>query len=170
MFSGFIKRKREKKENGIKKRENSYTEFENSGLLKKNTFIENGEKKIIKVTKNGKIVAKYEEIQKKAEEAKVKTGVIEQDKGIDISLSELESDQTLIVPSNIQEQIEKIILKILYEDKSVKSLKLLTEKVLEKAVKKRITISEKHINLIIYQMNSIEKIEFTQKDGWKIRI
>ncbi|MFX1495664.1 MAG: hypothetical protein ACFFBZ_15375 [Promethearchaeota archaeon] len=170
MFSGFIKRKREKKENDIKKRENYYTEFENSGLLKKNTFIENGEKKIIKVTKNGKIVAKYEEIQKKAEEAKVKTGVIEQDKGIDISLSELESDQTLIVPSNIQEQIEKIILKILYEDKSVKSLKLLTEKVLEKAVKKRITISEKHINLIIYQMNSIEKIEFTQKDGWKIRI
>ncbi len=170
MFPGFFKKKREKKEKDVKKRENSDTEFEKSGLLKKNTFIENGEKKIIRVTKDGKVVAKYEEIQKKPEEAKLKTGVIEQDEGIDISLSELESDQTLIVPLNIQEQIEKIILKILYDEKSVKSLKLLTEKVLERAVKKRITISEKNINLIIYQMNSIEKIEFTQKDGWKIRI
>lgn len=170
MFPGFFKKKREKKEKDVKKRENSDTEFEKSGLLKKNTFIENGEKKIIRVTKDGKVVAKYEEIQKKPEEAKLKTGVIEQDEGIDISLSELESHQTLIVPLNIQEQIEKIILKILYDEKSVKSLKLLTEKVLERAVKKRITISEKNINLIIYQMNSIEKIEFTQKDGWKIRI
>jgi len=170
MFPGFFKKKREKKEKDIKKREKSDTEFEKSGLLKKNTFIENGEKKIIRVTKDGKVVAKYEEIQKKPEEAKLKTGVIEQDEGIDISLSELESDQTLIVPLNIQEQIEKIILKILYDEKSVKSLKMLTEKVLERAVNKRITISEKNINVIIYQMNSIEKIEFTQKDGWKIRI
>lgn len=170
MFLGFIKKRKEKKEKDTKKIENSDTEFEKLGLLKKNTFIENGEKKIIKVTKDGKVLAKYEEIQMKPEEAKLKTGVIEQDEGIDISLSDLESDQTLIVPSNIQEQIEKIILKILYDEKSVKSLKMLTEKVLERAVKERITISEKPINLIIYQMNSNEKIEFTQKNGWKIRI
>ena len=128
------------------------------------------EKKIIRILKDGKVVVKYEEIQKESEEAKLKTGVIEQDEGIDISLSDLESNQTLMVPSNIQEQIEKIILKILYDEKSVKSLKMLTEKVLEGAVKERITISEKPINLIIYQMNSNEKIEFTQKYGWKIRI
>jgi len=170
MFLGFIKKRREKKEKDTKKIENSDTEFEKLGLLKKNTFIENGEKKIIKVTKDGKVLVKYEEIQKESEEAKLKTGVIEQDEGIDISLSDLESNQTLMVPSNIQEQIEKIILKILYDEKSVKSLKMLTEKVLERALKERITISEKPINLIIYQMNSNEKIKFTQKYGWKIRI
>ena len=71
---------------------------------------------------------------------------------------------------NIKEQIERIILKILFDEKSVKSLSLLTEKVLERAVKERITISEKSINLIIHQLNKEERIQFTQKDGWKIRI
>ena len=76
----------------------------------------------------------------------------------------------MIIPSNIEEQIERIILKILYDEKSVKSLKTLTEKVLEAATEKRITISEKNINSIIYQLNKEKKIQFTQTDGWKIRI
>ena len=80
------------------------------------------------------------------------------------------SDEISIVPFNIKEQIESFILKILYERKSVKSLKELTERTLEKAAHERITISEKSINLIINQMNKDEKIQFTQKDGWKIRI
>jgi len=52
----------------------------------------------------------------------------------------------------------------------VKSLKVLTEKVLERAIEEKITISEKLIRTIIYQLNKNEKIEFTQSDGWKIRI
>ena len=75
-----------------------------------------------------------------------------------------------MVPLNIKEQIERIILKVLYDEKSVKSLKILTEKVLERAVKEKVTISEKPIHLIIYQLNKDQKIQFTQKDGWKIRI
>jgi hypothetical protein len=58
----------------------------------------------------------------------------------------------------------------LYEEKSVKSLKLLNDKVLERAASQKITISEKTINLIIHQMNTNDKIEFTQKLGWKIKI
>ena len=60
-------------------------------------------------------------------------------------------------------------MKILFDEKSVKSLKLLTEKVLERINKEKITISEKPIIQIIYQLNKEEKIIFTQKDGWKIR-
>ena len=74
------------------------------------------------------------------------------------------------IPPEIKIQIEKIIFKILYEEKSVKSLKLLSDKVLENAAKQRIAISEKTINLIISQMNKLNKIEFTQKEGWKIKI
>lgn len=58
----------------------------------------------------------------------------------------------------------------MYEEKSVKSLKLLSDKVLERAASQKITISEKTINLIIHQMNTNDKIEFTQKLGWKIKI
>ncbi len=82
----------------------------------------------------------------------------------------MNNDESLIVPLNIKEKIETIILKILYKCKSVKSLKELTEKTLEKSAQERITTTEKHINLIINQMNKDEKIKFTQKDGWKIRI
>ncbi|KKM14930.1 hypothetical protein LCGC14_1701160 [marine sediment metagenome] len=63
-----------------------------------------------------------------------------------------------------------IILKILYEERSVTSSKLLKNLVLEKAARQKITISEKSINLIINQMNNTKKIEFTQKEGWKIKI
>ncbi|MFX0005218.1 MAG: hypothetical protein ACFFA7_00400 [Promethearchaeota archaeon] len=82
-------------------------------------------------------------------------------------MSNFESDKIFTIPL---EKIEKIVLKNLYDEKSVKSLKLLTDKILEKAIKERITISEKPINQIIYQMNKAEKIIFTQKNGWRIRI
>jgi hypothetical protein len=85
-------------------------------------------------------------------------------------MSDFGTDKTFTIPLEIKEKIEKIILKILYDEKSVKSLKLLTEKILEYAIKERITISEKPINQIIYQLNKEEKIMFTQKDGWRIRI
>ena len=170
MFSESNKKKRVKKENGEKKKDTSESKLDKSDSLKKDVIIENRKKKIIRVIKDGKVVVKHEEIQEKPEKAKLKTLVIEQDEGIDISLSDLENDETLMIPLIVKEQIERIILKILYDEKSVKSLKALTEKVLEKAVKERITISEKTINLIIYQLNSDERIEFTQKEGWKIRI
>jgi hypothetical protein len=85
-------------------------------------------------------------------------------------MSNFESDKTFTIPLEIKEKIEKIILKILYDEKSVKSLKMLTDKILEKAINERITISEKPIIQIIYQLNKEEKIIFTQKDGWRIRI
>lgn len=74
------------------------------------------------------------------------------------------------ISSQIENQIKNLILKILYEEKSVKSLKILSNKVLERATIQRITISEKTVNSIISQMNSNGKIEFTQKEGWKIKI
>ncbi|MFX1386279.1 MAG: hypothetical protein ACFE9M_03605 [Promethearchaeota archaeon] len=75
-----------------------------------------------------------------------------------------------MIPLNIKEKVERIVLKILYDEKSVKSLKLLIEKVLERAVEEKITISEKVINTVIHQLNKDKKIDFTQSDGWKIRI
>ena len=77
---------------------------------------------------------------------------------------------TVKIPANLNDQIERIILKILYEEKSVRTTKTLIEFTLEKAMKERITISEKIINKIINQMNKNRKIQFTQKEGWKIRI
>ena len=77
---------------------------------------------------------------------------------------------SLVIPSKLKKQIEKIILKILYEERAVKTLKLLSDKVLENAARQKVTVSEKVINLIISQMNKIEQIEFTQKEGWKIKI
>ncbi len=74
------------------------------------------------------------------------------------------------IPANLNNQIERIVLKILYEKKSVRTTKTLIEFTLEKAMKERITISEKIINIIINQMNKNRKIQFTQKEGWKIRI
>lgn len=74
------------------------------------------------------------------------------------------------IPANLNDQIERNILKILYEEKSVRTTKTLIELTLEKAMKERITISEKIISIIINQMNKNRKIQFTQKEGWKIRI
>ena len=61
-------------------------------------------------------------------------------------------------------------MRILYEEKAVKTLKLFNDKVLENAARQKITVSEKVINLIINDMNKMKKIEFTQKEGWKIKI
>ena len=77
---------------------------------------------------------------------------------------------SLLIPSKLKKQIKKIILKTLYEERAVKTLKLLSDKVLENAAGQKVTVSEKVINLIINQMNKIEQIEFTQKEGWKIKI
>ena len=70
----------------------------------------------------------------------------------------------------IREHIEKTIFMILYKEKSVKSLKVLIDKVLERAVDEKITVSEKMISLIVSQMDKDDKIQFTQKEGWKIKI
>lgn len=78
--------------------------------------------------------------------------------------------ESFLIPVKIKNQIEKIVLKILYEERSVETLKLLIDKVLEYAANQRITVSEKVINLIINQMNKTGTIEFTQKEGWKIKI
>ncbi len=162
-----IKRKREKEKNNSEEQEQIES---NSVLFQKDTLMNDGEKKVIRVRKEGKIVAKYEEMQEKPETQKLKTIIIEQDHGVNFSVTDLENDRTMMIPLNIKEKIEKIILKILYDEKSVKSLKILTEKVLERASKEKITISEKPINQIIYQLNKEEKIFFTQTEGWKIRI
>jgi len=153
------------KEKDIKKEESSES---NSGLFKKKPISENEKKNIIRIQKDGKVDVKYEGNNSK----KLETNYIftEQDHGIELPFSDVESNKTLIVPSNIKEPIERIILKILFDEKSVKSLKALTDKVLEVAIKEKITISEKNINSIIYQLNKEKKIQFTQTDGWKIRI
>jgi hypothetical protein len=127
-------------------------------------------KKVIRIIKQGKVVAKYEEMQEKLEKQKLKTIIIEQDHDINFSVSYLENKRTMMIPLNIKEKLERMILKILFDEKSVKSLRLLTEKVLERANKEKITTSEKPITHVIYQLNKEEKITFTQKDGWKIRI
>lgn len=118
-------------------------------------------------------VEKEEVIREGLNKVEFKTIVIEQPE-LNHELVKVNIDQqkkeSLLIPSKIKKQIEKIILKILYEEKAVKTLKLLSDKVLENAAKQKITVSEKVINLLINQMNKIEKIEFTQKEGWKIKI
>lgn len=75
------------------------------------------------------------------------------------------------LPKDTKEQIEKIILKILYNEKVVNSTNLLVEKVLAITFEEKITISEKNIKLIINQMNKEKKIQFSQvKGGWRILI
>ena len=69
-----------------------------------------------------------------------------------------------------KEKIEKIIFKVLFELKSIKSTKILVEKALEKTLEEKITISEKNIKLIINELKNEKKIQFNQKEGWKIQI
>jgi hypothetical protein len=66
--------------------------------------------------------------------------------------------------------LEKIILKILYDEKNVKSTNLLIEKVLNKTFEEKITISEKNIKSIIDNMHNEKKIKYRQKEGWTIQI
>lgn len=72
--------------------------------------------------------------------------------------------------SSSKDKIEKIIFKVLYESKSIKSTKILLEKALEKTLEEKITISEKNIKLIINELKNEKKIQFNQKEGWKIQI
>ncbi len=78
----------------------------------------------------------------------------------------------MVIPDqeNPIEKIENIILKVIFEAKTVKSTRLLVEKVLEKTFEEKITISEKIIKNIINEMNSEKKIHFSQKEGWRILI
>ncbi|TFG22905.1 MAG: hypothetical protein EU532_13970 [Promethearchaeota archaeon] len=75
------------------------------------------------------------------------------------------------IPKDTREQIEKIILKILYNENAVKSTNLLIEKVLAITFEEKITISEKNIKHLINRMDKEKKIQFSQaKGGWKIQI
>ncbi|MBD3255349.1 MAG: hypothetical protein GF383_09665 [Candidatus Lokiarchaeota archaeon] len=70
----------------------------------------------------------------------------------------------------IQDQLEKFVLQIIFQDKAFKSTKYLIEKVLEKAFEEKVTASERTIKSVIEQMNIDKKIEFSQSQGWKILI
>ena len=75
------------------------------------------------------------------------------------------------IPKDTRELIEKIILKILYNENAVKSTNLLIEKVLAITFEEKITISEKNIKHLITRMDKEKKIQFSQaKGGWKIQI
>ena len=76
----------------------------------------------------------------------------------------------LNMESSSKDKIEKIIFKVLYELKSIESTKILVEKALEKTLEEKITISEKNIKSIITSLKNEGKIQFTQKEGWKIKI
>jgi len=170
MFTGFIKKRKLKKEKDVKEINISDSLVENTILQKEDAIIKSGEKKSQRITTDKKPLTDYREIQRIQDKVKLKGNVREQDQETSLFSSNFNHDESLIVPLKIKEKIERIILKILYDQKTVKSLKDLTEKALDRAANERITISEKSINLIIHQMNKDEKIQFTQKDGWKIRI
>ena len=72
--------------------------------------------------------------------------------------------------SSSKDKIEKIIFKVLFEAKSIKSTKILVEKTLESTLQEKITISEKNIKNIILELKNEKKIQFNQKVGWKIQI
>ena len=75
------------------------------------------------------------------------------------------------IPAKTVENIERIVLKILYNEKAIKSTNLLVERVLAMTFEEKIAISEKNIKLIINKMDQENKIQFSQsKGGWKIKI
>ena len=132
-------------------------------------FIKKQKEKENKVKKKGKAIVKFNEIQDKLERVEFDTISLETNKE-SRELIDTKKERILNTPINLKNQIERIVLKILFEEKSVRSLKILIEAVLERAVNEKITISEKIINTIINQMNRESKIQFTQRVGWKIRI
>ncbi len=170
MFTGFIKKRKIKKEKDIKEISVSEGQVDSTIIKKEDSNIELGDKNSQRIIHDKKPIVDYRELQRIQDKVKPNGNVREQDQVNSLFSSNLNHDESLIVPLKIRESIERIILKILYDQKAVKSLKELTEKALDRAAKERITISEKSINLIIHQMNKDEKIQFTQKDGWKIRI
>jgi len=77
----------------------------------------------------------------------------------------------LEIPAETVENIERIVLKILYNEKAIKSTNLLVERVLAITFEEKIAISEKNIKLIINKMDQENKIQFSQsKGGWRIKI
>ena len=75
------------------------------------------------------------------------------------------------IPAETIDNIERIVLKILYDEKAIKSTNLLIGRVLAITFEEKITISEKNIKLIINKMDQEDKIQFSQsKGGWKIKI
>jgi hypothetical protein len=167
MFSGFIKRLREKKAKDAKEEE---CVKPNSNSIDNNEAIDEDKNNTRGVIDDKHDGVNYKKIVDKRKKSKIQTIVIEKDQEIDPVVYESIEEETIIIPSIIKEKIERIILKILYEEKSVKTLKILIEKVLERANSERIIISEKIINQIIYDLNEEEQIMFTQSEGWKIRI
>ena len=164
MLPAFFKKKKEEK------KETNDNKFENSIIINQNADSDDIKEKSQEFIKDEKTVVNFEETKDIQKRVKLKTIVIEQEQENNKTLSNSEKEESLKIPLNIKEEIERIILKTLYDEKSVKSLKILIDKVLEGAVEKKITISEKNINSVIYQMEKDKKIEFTQKDGWKIKI
>ncbi|MFX0041294.1 MAG: hypothetical protein ACFE8L_00140 [Candidatus Hodarchaeota archaeon] len=123
--------------------------------------------------KEVKAPIKFDDVQKSTKRVSVKTIVVEHRKPSDDIIKTPpipKKKEALTIPVKIREYIEKTIFFILYKEKSVKSLKLLIDKVLERAVDEKITVSEKMISLLINQMDKEDKIQFTQKEGWKIKI
>ena len=65
---------------------------------------------------------------------------------------------------------ETMIIRTLFKERSVKSQRILIEKIMDMAIKEKVTISESTIKNIIEGMSKENKIDFTQEKGWKIKI
>ena len=117
---------------------------------------------------------KYISDSKPKKELAVKTVVIEEEEPSQAPVFKAapvtEPEGVEAIPEQTKDQVESIVLKLLYREKSVKTQKLLVDKVLEIAVSERITISEKNVKQIVDQMRKDKKVKFSQKEGWKIQI
>ncbi len=148
---------------------------ESTTTTKPNDKIEIAEKeeKEFKDIRKEKSAIKFDDVQKSTKKVGVKTIVVEYEKPKDEIIKTPpmpKKKEALTIPVKIREYVEKTVFMILYKEKSVKSLKVLIDKVLERAVDGKITVSEKMISLLINQMDKDDKIQFTQKEGWKIKI
>ena len=173
VMASFIRKRKSKKEKLLKKDEISIVE--SISTTKPNDKIEIAEKeeKEFKDIRKEKTAIKFDEIQKSTKKVGVKTIVVEYEKPKDEIIKTPpmpKKKEALTIPVKIREYVEKIIFMILFKEKSVKSLKVLIDRVLERAVDEKITVSEKMISLLINQMDKDDKIQFTQKEGWKIKI
>lgn len=173
IISSFLRKRKSKKEKQSKEDEISAVESINTTKPNEKIQTEEKEENEFKNSRKEKAAIKFEEVQKSTKKVGVKTIVVEHEKLKDeIIKTPLmpKKKEALTIPVKIREFVEKTILMILYKEKSVKSLKILIDKVLERAIDEKITISEKMISLLINQMDMDDKIQFTQKDGWKIKI
>ncbi len=116
---------------------------------------------------------KYLAEAKPKKELAVKTVVIEEEEpeeAVFKAAPAVEPEGVEAIPEQIKDQVESIVLKLLYREKSIKTQKLLVDKVLEIAIAEKITVSEKNVKQIIDQMRKDKKVKFSQKEGWKIQI